>query len=81
MAEQARHLRELRDGYGEVEPETLIRAVLRRQAQIIAAEETNRRDPRQTAERRRHAEWAIDWASADRRLVEQNERELLAALR
>jgi aminoglycoside phosphotransferase (APT) family kinase protein len=80
MAAQARHLRELRDGYGDVEAELLIRAILRRQSEVAEIERANLQDRRHTADRRRHAEWAVAWATADRQLVEQNERQLLAAL-
>jgi hypothetical protein len=73
VQEQARHLREMRDGYGDVEPEPLIRAILRRQTEVAETEEANLRDPRHTAERRRHAEWAVAWATADRQLVAQHE--------
>jgi hypothetical protein len=79
VQDQARHLRELRDGYGDVEPELLIRAILRRQTGVAETEQANLRDPRHTAERRRHAEWAIAWATADRQLVEQHEKQFLAA--
>ena len=80
VPEQAGHLRELRDGYGDVEPEVLVRAILRRQTEVVETEQANVRDPTVSAERRRHAESAIAWATADRRLVEQHERQLLAAL-
>ncbi|MFF5175084.1 phosphotransferase [Micromonospora sp. NPDC000089] len=80
VPQQAWHLRELRDGYGDVDGDTLIRAVLRRQGELIRTEEANRIDPRQNAERRRHAEWAVAWATADRELVLRHERLLLAAL-
>ena len=80
VAEQARHLRELRDGYGDVEPDVLVRSILRRQSEVVETERTHLRDPASSAERRRHAESAIAWATADRRLVEQHERQLLGAL-
>ncbi|MGC5019074.1 phosphotransferase [Micromonospora sp. DT47] len=77
---QARHLRELRDGYGDIEPESLIRAIVRRQTEVAEAEEANLRNPRHTPERRRHAEWAIAWAGADHELVARHEKDLLTAL-
>ncbi|WP_422744748.1 phosphotransferase [Micromonospora sp. WMMD754] len=80
VADQARHLRELRDGYGDVEPQSLIRAVLRRQTELAEVEEANLRDPRHSPARRRHAEWAVAWARADRALVVRHEEELFAAL-
>jgi hypothetical protein len=79
-AAQARHLRELRDGYGDVEAEVLVRAILRRQSEVAEIEQANLQDRRHTADRRRHAEWAVAWATADRQLVVQNERQFLAAL-
>ena len=81
IADQAQHLRELRDGYGEIRPESLIRAIVRRQTEIAEAEEANLRNPRHAPERQRHAEWAISWAKADRELVVRHEKDLLAALR
>ncbi|MGC1212848.1 MAG: aminoglycoside phosphotransferase family protein [Micromonospora sp.] len=80
IADQARHLRELRDGYGDIEPVSLIRAIVRRQTELAEAEEANLRNPRHTPERQRHAEWAISWAESDRELVARHEKELLAAL-
>jgi hypothetical protein len=80
IAAQARHLRELRDGYGDVEADLLVRAILRRQSEVAEIEQANLQDRRHTADRRRHAEWAVAWATADRQLVEQHERQLLAAL-
>jgi hypothetical protein len=80
ITDQARHLRELRDGYGEVGAETLIAAILRRQTRMAETEEANSRDPRQNAERQRHALWAVEWATAGRGLVERNREQLLAAL-
>jgi Phosphotransferase enzyme family len=80
IEDQARHLRELRDGYGDIEPESLIRAIVRRQTELAEAEEANMRDPRHSDERRRHAEWAIAWVEADRELVARHEKDLLAAL-
>jgi hypothetical protein len=80
VAAQADHLRELRDGYGDVEAELLVRAILRRQTEVAETEQANLQNPRHTADRRSHAKWAVAWATADRQLVEQNERQFLAAL-
>jgi hypothetical protein len=80
VADQARHLRELRDGYGDIEPEALMRAIVRRQTELAETEEANLHNPRHTPERRRHAEWAIAWAEADRELVARHEKDLLVAL-
>ncbi|MEV4111723.1 phosphotransferase [Nonomuraea sp. NPDC049695] len=79
--EQARHLRELRDGYGAVEPERLLDAMVRSQTRIVDAEAANIDDPALTPARRRHAEAAVTWAATDRDLVRRHRRRLLAALR
>ena len=79
--EQAAHLRELRDGYGQVRPETLILAMIRSQDRVVRhSEETVRRsgDP---AARRAWADEAIRWATADKELIRANEQTLLDALR
>lgn len=81
VAEQARHLRELRDGYGGIDAEDLLEAIVRRQAQVAAAEATNADDPRLAPARRRHARRATVWADSDRALVEGHRALLLAALR
>jgi hypothetical protein len=44
IAHQATHLRELRDGYGDVEPEMLIAAMVRQQTRIVDAEQANLHD-------------------------------------
>lgn len=80
VAAQARHLRELRDGYGEVDGDVLVHAILRRHTELAEAEQANRQDPRSTADRRRHAAWAVQWATADRPVVERHQRQFLAAL-
>jgi len=80
IREQARHLRELRDGYGEVEAGALIRAIVRRQSDVAEAEGAHLRDPSRSPDRRRHAEWAVAWANADRRWVERHETLFRAAL-
>jgi hypothetical protein len=80
IAEQARHLRELRDGYGDIEPEILLDAMVRSLTRIVDMETVNRDDPRHSAARRRHAKTAIEWASADRALLRRHEAQLLAAL-
>lgn len=80
VAAQARRLRELRDGYGDVAGDVLVRAILRRQTEIATLEQANLADPRHSADRRSHARRAVEWATADRQLVEQNRRQLLAAL-
>jgi phosphotransferase family enzyme len=81
IADQARHLRELRDAYGPVGPETLLDAMIAGQNRIVDALEPVMRDTRQPASRRAWAEEAVRWATADRSLVRAIEPTLLAALR
>lgn len=82
IAEQAGHLRELRDGYdGCIDAEDLLMAIARRQAEVSAAEAANADDPRLPPARREHARRAMDWANSDRTLVEEHRALLLAALR
>ncbi|SPL93989.1 aminoglycoside phosphotransferase [[Actinomadura] parvosata subsp. kistnae] len=69
IADQAAHLRELRDGYGDVSPERLVEAMIGRQEHIIEAETARLRTRDLPPRRRRHAEAAIAWATADRALV------------
>ncbi|MEV6155517.1 aminoglycoside phosphotransferase family protein [Nonomuraea sp. NPDC052129] len=80
IAEQARHLRELRDGYGTVEPAHLLGAMVRRQTHIADMEAANIADPTLTPARRRHAEAAMAWATADRELIHRHQPLLLSAL-
>ena len=81
VAEQARHLRELRDGYGGIEPENLLDAMMRSQTRIVDLETANLSNSRLPAARRQHATAAIAWASADRALLRQHKALLLSALR
>jgi hypothetical protein len=80
IADQARHLRELREGYGDVPAEELIEAIVWRQTLIATKESANRLDPSKSDARRRHAERAIAWATSDRDLVERNRDTFLWAL-
>jgi Phosphotransferase enzyme family len=80
IGEQARHLRELRDGYGGIEPEVLLAAMVRSQTRIVDLETANLGDPGLSATRRRHAKAAIAWARADRALLRRHEKLLLSAL-
>ncbi|GAA3473650.1 hypothetical protein GCM10018965_082030 [Nonomuraea roseola] len=80
ITEQARHLREIRDGYGAIEPQHLLDAIVRRQTCIADIEAANLTNPKLTPTRRRHAKAAIAWATADRELVHQHETLLLSAL-
>ena len=80
VAEQARHLRELRDGYGDTGPEILLDAMASSQERIITAETANLSDPRLSAVRREHASAAVAWATADRALLRDHSAVLLDAL-
>lgn len=81
VAAQAAHLRELSRGYGDVQPERLLAAVVEQQTAVVEAEAANAADPGFSAQRRRHARAAVAWATADRALVRRHERFLLTALR
>jgi aminoglycoside phosphotransferase (APT) family kinase protein len=81
IADQAAHVRELRDGYGAIEPEQLIAAMVRQQTRIIDTEQANAHDSRLAAARRDHARDAIAWATADRSLIHRHAALLLSALR
>jgi hypothetical protein len=78
---QAAHLRELRDAYGPVPPQTLIDAMIRSQDRIVLHSRQAIRDSRNPAARRAWAEEAVRWASADQVLIRASEQVLLAALR
>ena len=80
IIDQARHLRELRDGYGTIEPADLLDAMVRRQTHIADAEAANIGDPTLTPARRRRAKAAVAWATADRELVHRHQPLLLSAL-
>jgi hypothetical protein len=78
---QAAHLRELRDAYGPVPPQTLIHAMIRSQDRIVLHSQQALRDSRNPAARRAWAAEAVRWASADQELIRASEQVLLAALR
>lgn len=77
VPDQARHVRELRDGYGPVAPGTLIRAMVRSQDRITEIFGPLLGDP----ELRAWAAEAFQWAAEDRALLRAHERVFLAALR
>ncbi|MEV0674902.1 aminoglycoside phosphotransferase family protein [Actinosynnema sp. NPDC050436] len=81
VADQAAHLAELRDGYGEVEPEALVAAVVDRQTRVVERATATLADPASPAARRAHARNAVAWATADRELVREHRALLLSALR
>ncbi|SMH42904.1 Phosphotransferase enzyme family protein [Rathayibacter oskolensis] len=67
VADQARRLRELVDGYGAAyAPDVVLTAVEAAQNRIIDAESTIVADTRSGARRRAHAAAAIEWARGDR---------------
>lgn len=79
--DQAAHLRQLRDGYSNIEPEHLIDAMIRQQTYIVERETSNLHNPRIGPTRRDHARRAITWAESDRALIHQHQALLLSALR
>jgi Ser/Thr protein kinase RdoA (MazF antagonist) len=81
VTEQARHLRELRDGYGEIQAEQLLDAITRMQLVIVTTETANLDNPGLSAARRQHAQAAVAWASNDHELIERHRDLLLTALR
>lgn len=81
VADQARHLRELRDGYGPVEAGALLHAMISAQNRIVTALEPVMRDRLESPGRRAWAGEAVRWATADRDLTRAIEQTLLAALR
>jgi hypothetical protein len=86
VADQAAHLRELRDAYGPldgarlVRPQTLIAAMIRSQDRILKIFEPILADAGYPARERAWAADAIEWAGGDRALIRANEQILLAAL-
>lgn len=81
IKEQARHLRELRDGYGDIGAHHLLAKILDHQTRIATVEAANADDPRLSLARRRHAHRAVNWADSDLKLVEEHGALLLGALR
>ena len=81
IAEQAQHLRELRDGYGSIEPELLLEAMMASQTRIVELETINAGDRHFPPDRRQWAREAIAWASADRELIQHPQAAVLSALR
>ncbi|MGV9378841.1 aminoglycoside phosphotransferase family protein [Nonomuraea sp. NPDC003707] len=79
--EQVGHVRELRDGYGPVEAARLLDGMERAQSRVVDAETANLDDPALPPARRRHAEAAVAWATADRAFVRRHRALLLSALR
>jgi hypothetical protein len=80
IGDQGEHLRELRAGYGDVDPEGLLDAMVRQQTLIVVQETANLDDPGLSPVRRAHARTAIDWATASRALVHDHRALLLGSL-
>jgi hypothetical protein len=85
VSDQAAHLRELISGYGNGQPPAspadMLRAILRRQEEIIGTETARYRDnPAAPPPRREHADRVIAWASACYDLTLASGRQFLAAL-
>jgi len=81
IGEQAQHLRELRDGYGSIEGEALLQAMVASQTRIVDLETANAGDMRLPVIRRQHAGRAIAWATEDRARIQEHAAVLLSALR
>jgi aminoglycoside phosphotransferase (APT) family kinase protein len=81
VADQAAHLRELRDGYGDIGAEQLIAAMIRQQMRIVEMETVNLADVRHSASRREHARNAITWAESAHSLIRTHQALFLAVLR
>jgi aminoglycoside phosphotransferase (APT) family kinase protein len=80
VADQARRLRELRDGYGRGDAQILVEAIIHRQSEIARISERLSGRPGQTDRYYAHQQNAIDWATSDRRLVERHFETFAAAL-
>ena len=81
IGEQAQHLRDLREGYGSVDPGALLQAMVASQSRIVDLETSNAGDMRLRVSRRQHAGRAIAWATEDRALIQEHAAVLLSALR
>jgi aminoglycoside phosphotransferase (APT) family kinase protein len=79
VRDQARHLRELRDGYGRGDADTLLRAIVRRQRHIARVSEMLAAQPGHEDHYYAHQQRAIG-ATADRRHTEQHFHRFLSAL-
>lgn len=66
MSDQARQLRRLRDGYGDIGADALLAAIDESQARIARIEATVLHNHDESPSRRAWARRAIDWATEDR---------------
>jgi len=80
IGQQAVRLRQLRDGYGCAEADTLLEMMMARQSQIAEREAANTRNSALEPARRRHAEEAVAWATNDRDLLRRNRNLFLTEL-
>jgi hypothetical protein len=69
LDDQARHLRQLCDGYGDVAADDLLDAMIEAQSRVAKRETAIADDPAIPDTRRAHAEWASSWARSNRSLV------------
>ena len=81
IRDQARRLRELRDGYGRGDSHALLVAILRKQRYIARVSEALAARPGQAEHYYAHHRRAVEWAVSDHRLTEQSFDLFLAALR
>ncbi|GLW89378.1 hypothetical protein Aglo03_01940 [Actinokineospora globicatena] len=77
IEDQAAHLRELRDAYGNVSPKSLLDAMVEQQTRIVELETANLTNPALSPTRLAHARRAIAWAESDRALVHEHRAMLL----
>jgi hypothetical protein len=78
--DQARRLRELRDGYGRGDAQALVEAIIDRQRDIARTSKILSGQPGHTDRYYAVQQGAINWATSDRELVEQNFRAFVEAL-
>jgi hypothetical protein len=72
VRDQARRLAQLHKGYGRGDPEALLRAIIETQLDIARTAEALAARPAKSEQFYAHQERAIEWATADRLLTEQN---------
>nr|WP_116178852.1 aminoglycoside phosphotransferase family protein [Kutzneria buriramensis] len=72
VADQVAHLRELCDGYGGLDLELVVAAMVERQTRLIDTERANAADADLSEARRDHARIAVAWATDCRALVREH---------
>jgi len=80
IGHQVIRLRQIRDGYGSRESDSLIAMMMARQGRIAELEAANGRNPALDPARRHHAEQAVIWATNDRELLKRNRKLFLQEL-